>query len=242
MARSRTSHERDTGQAASRPAIQVEPGPHRLPVGPVDAGFGLAAWLAVPDAPTASTSRKMGSERTRTIGPETRRLPRPDRCRISWPIRIFVPTDDHPLLGRQSARFRTRRRGTETWRLRELQDGRPVVLIFYYGFQCAAVSGNFSRQRRPAAFPRGGRERCRHQCRSSEMTRQRFQKYGRFSFPVLADPGNKVAKAYQVFREDSLRHGTFILDPNSTVRWVNLGDSPIRRNRALLCQLSRLGK
>ncbi len=206
------------------------------------AGFGLAAWLAVPDAPTASTSQD-GVRTDKDYWPGDQ-MAAPSRSLsdiLAHPD--IVPTHDHPLLGRQAPDFELADVDGKIWRLRELQDGRPVVLIFYYGFQCAACARQlFAINADLPLFREVGANVVAISADPPEMTRQRFQKYGRFSFPVLADPGNKVAKAYQVFREDSLRHGTFILDPNSTVRWVNLGDSPIRRNRALLCQLSRLGK
>jgi alkyl hydroperoxide reductase subunit AhpC len=60
------------------------------------------------------------------------------------------------------------------------------------------------------------------------------------AFPVLSDPGNKVARAYRVLRADRLRHATFIIDRQGTIRWVNIGDAPFRRSTSLLSQLALL--
>jgi peroxiredoxin len=80
-----------------------------------------------------------------------------------------------------------------------------------------------------------------------EVTRRRFERFGQFGFPVLSDPGNKVAQAYQVFRReqdgtpaDHLLHGTFVIDRQGTVQWVNVGDAPFRSNATLLYVLAKI--
>ena len=65
-----------------------------------------------------------------------------------------------------------------------------------------------------------------------ELTRERFRQYGEFAFPVLSDPGNKVAGLYGVYRPASgeapedLQHGTFVIGRDGCVHWVNTGNSP----------------
>jgi peroxiredoxin len=77
-------------------------------------------------------------------------------------------------------------------------------------------------------------------------TRERFQQYGEFAFPVLSDPGNKVAREYGVFqparegREEILQHGTFVIGRDGIVAWAQCGDEPFTGNRTLLYELARL--
>ena len=79
-----------------------------------------------------------------------------------------------------------------------------------------------------------------------QQTRERFQQYGEFSFPVLSDPGNKVAQKYGVFhparegREEVLWHGTFVIGRDGVVAWAQFGDEPFTQNRTLLYELARL--
>jgi peroxiredoxin len=128
-----------------------------------------------------------------------------------------------------------------TWDLKQARAQGPVVLVFYYGFHCDhCVRQLFDMQRDLPLFREAGAQVMAVSADPPEWTRQRFREFGRFAFPVLSDPGNKVARAYQVCRADSLRHGTFIVDQGGTVRWANVGDAPFRCNAALLAELASL--
>ena len=161
----------------------------------------------------------------------------------------LIPTHDHPLLGRQAPDFQLADPDGKAWNLRELQAGGPVVLIFYHGYHCKNCVRQFFDVRRDLPL---FREVDAHVVAISadppELTRRRIEQYGPFGFPVLSDPGNKVAQAYQVSKpaQDGknadliLRHGTFVIDRVDTIRWVNVGDAPLRRSPALLSQLAKM--
>ena len=118
-----------------------------------------------------------------------------------------------------------------------------TVLIFYYGYHCVGCVRQLCEVNRDLPlFDEVGRAVVAMSADPPELTRERFQQNGPFGFPVLSDPENKVAQAYRVFKADNLRHGIFVIDRDGTVRWVNVGDAPFRRNSALLCQLSKLDR
>ena len=164
------------------------------------AGLGLLARTAIPGRPLPAR-RKMGAGQPGTTCPETRLPPRPDRSRRSWPIPISFLPIDHPLLGRQAPDFELADPEGKVWNLGELRDGRPVVLIFYYGYHCVTcVRQLFDVNRDLPLFREVGARVVAISADPPELTRQRFQQYGPFGFPVLSDPGNKVAQAYRVFK------------------------------------------
>ena len=148
----------------------------------------------------------------------------------------IIPTHHHPLLGRQAPDFELADPEGKVWSLAELSDGRPLVLIFHYGHHCVACARQlFEVNRDLPLFREVGAQVAAISPDPAELTWQRF------GFPVLSDPGNKTARAYDVFRGDQLRHGTFLIDGKGTVQWVNVGDAPFRRNSALLYELARMG-
>jgi peroxiredoxin len=157
----------------------------------------------------------------------------------------IIPTHDHPLLGRQAPDFELADPEGKVWNLRELLDSRPVVLIFYHSYHCVScVRQLFDVNQDMPLFSEVGARVVAISADPPELTRQRFQQYGPFGFPVLSDPEHKVAQVYEVFKRaqhgrmaDILRHGTFVIGPDGTVQWVNVGDAPLRRNPALLYQL-----
>ena len=153
----------------------------------------------------------------------------------------MIPTHDHALLGRQAPDFALADPDGKVWELRELRASGSLVLIFYYGYHCP----NCVRQLRKvnSDLPLFGEVGARVVAISAdppELTRQRFDEYGRFDFLVLSDPGNKVAHAYRALRGNLLRHGIFLIDRDGRVAWVNVGDAPFRRSSALLCQLASM--
>lgn len=68
-----------------------------------------------------------------------------------------------------------------------------------------------------------------------------------FGFPVLSDPGNKIAEKYETYtpnpmpdKEGDLLHGTFVISRQGKVVWTNRGDGPFTENRILLHESARL--
>jgi peroxiredoxin len=153
----------------------------------------------------------------------------------------WIPSHNHALLGRQAPDFALADPDGKVWNLRELRAGGSLVLIFYYGYHCP----NCVRQLRKvnSDLPLFGEVGARVVAISAdppELTRQRFDEYGRFDFLVLSDPATKVAHAYRALRGNLLRHGIFLIDRDGRVAWVNVGDAPFWRNSALLCQLASM--
>jgi peroxiredoxin len=162
----------------------------------------------------------------------------------------IIPSHDHALLGQNGPDFELADSNGKVWKLSEALDDGPLVLIFYYGYHCVAcVRQLFDVNNDLPLFREVSARVVAISADPPELTRRRFQEHGPFGFPVLSDPGNKVAQAYRVFRPaqrgqtgDLLRHGVFVIDQAGTIQWVNVGDAPLRRNSALLYQLSELGR
>ena len=211
------------------------------------AGVGLLARAALPDAPPAGTPK----EEARAVrgNPPGAPLAGPSRSLqevLAHPD--IIPTHAHPLLGRPAPDFKLADLKGKVWDLGELRDGRPVVLIFYYGGHCVScVRQLFDVNRDLPLFRAVGARVVAISADPPEVTRRQFQQSGSFGFPVLSDPGNKVAQAYQACKRAQdgtravfLRHGTFLIGRDGAVQWVNVGDAPFRRTPALLCQLARM--
>jgi peroxiredoxin len=211
------------------------------------AGLSLLVWTAVPDIRLSGTQQD-GARAARD---------HPPRDQIAFPSgtlqeilarRDIIPTHHHLLVGRHAPDFELADPDGKVWNLEELSDGGPVVLIFYYGYHCLSCVRHLSDVNRDLPlFREVGARVVAISADPPELTRERFQQSGQFGFTVLSDPENKVARAYRVFKgphdgkmTDILRHGTFIIDPDGTVQWVNVGDAPFRRNSALLYELAKI--
>ena len=158
----------------------------------------------------------------------------------------IIPTHHHPLLGRPAPDFELLDLEGKTWHIRELMDGHPTVLLFSYGFHCLHCVRQLSAINRDLPlFHEVGARVIAISADSPELTRRLSQQHGDLGFSILSDPDNKVAQAYGVFRtapdgQAVLRHGTFVIDRDGMVQWVNVGDAPFSRNSALLYQLARI--
>jgi len=50
-------------------------------------------------------------------------------------------------------------------------------------------------------------------------------------YPVLADTTQKVSDSYQVLGPDGgAQRGTFIIDPEGVIRWLNVSDNAVGRS------------
>lgn len=121
----------------------------------------------------------------------------------------------------------------------------PIVLVFYYGYTCNhCVSQLFGLNKDIEKFRELGARVVAVSPDTREKTKQQYAKYGAFDFPVLSDPGNKVAQLYGVFRPDpkggdgDLMHGTFVIDRKGKIVWINAGDEPFTENRTLLVEIA----
>ncbi len=159
-----------------------------------------------------------------------------------------IPTQADPLLGRAAPEFTLTEVNGKTWSLAdELKHG-PIVLVFYYGYHCNhCVSQLFALDKDLERFRELGARVVAISADPVEVTRERFQRYGAFGFPVLSDPGYKVAAMYNTFtpgknegEDGNQLHGTFVIDRFGHVVWANRGDQPFTENRTLLREIHRL--
>jgi peroxiredoxin len=157
------------------------------------------------------------------------------------------PTQEHPLLGEPAPDFELSDHRQQAWRLRESIGRGPVVLVFYYGYHCNHCVGQlFALHDDIGKFRELGAEVVAVSADPPEWTHGRFRQYGAFAFPVLSDPGNRVAQAYGVYRpasgktREDLQHATFVIGRDGRVRWAYRGNQPFTGNRTLLYELARL--
>ena len=158
-----------------------------------------------------------------------------------------IPTQAHPLLGQPAPDFSLSDTDGKPVSLSEkLKDG-PVVLVFYYGYNCNhCVSQLFALSKDIDKFRELGVTVLAVSADPSDQTRERFKQYGAFGFPVLSDPSNAVAMKYGTYtpsaktgEDGDLLHGTFVIDRSGRVVWANRGDGPFTENRTLLVELNK---
>ena len=156
------------------------------------------------------------------------------------------PSQAHPLLGKSPPDFELRDDRGQPHKLSEYLDNGPLVLVFYFGYNCNHCVGQlFGLNRDINRFRELGTQVVAISADSPEETAKRFKEYGQFDFPVLSDPGNKVAAAYGVYQPakektvEKLLHGTFVIDSERQVVWCNAGDEPYFHNMTLLHQLAK---
>jgi peroxiredoxin Q/BCP len=214
----------------------------------VAVGAGLAAWLLLhrhnEAADVASDAREY--LRKHKVAPLTGSLQKILAEAEKAPD-LLTRTQDHRLLAERAPEFELADQEGKLWSLKELLAGGPVVLVFYYGYHCNhCVSQLFDLNEDLPLFRELGARVVAVSADPPVLTRQRFQQYGPFGFPVLSDPGNKVAETYRVFtpahggKKADLLHGTFVIDRDGVVQWVNVGDAPFSGNQTLLYHLAKL--
>jgi peroxiredoxin Q/BCP len=165
---------------------------------------------------------------------------------LALPEEARVKSQSHPLLQQAAPDFDLLDHGQEHWQLKPLLAKGPVVVIFYYGYHCNHCVGQlFAVHDDIERFKELGATVVAISADPPAMTQQRFKQYGPFAFPVLTDPGNKVAQAYGVFtpardgKREDLQHGTFVVGRDGRVIWCNVADEPFTKNRVLLYELAR---
>ena len=206
------------------------------------AGLSLLARTPTSDSPSAGTQEQGQLAALANLSQDQDGCPAKSlQAILAHPD--IIPSHRHPLLGQQAPHFELADSEGKVRSLVELQDGRPVVLIFYYGCHCVACLRHlFEINRELPLFHAVGGRVVAISGDPPASTRQWCQQHGSFGFTLLSDPGNQVAQAYRVLKPetDCLRHGTFVIDGQGTIQWVNVGDAPFRRNPALLYQLAKI--
>jgi peroxiredoxin len=226
--------------------------------------LGFGAWLAARSKPLkadrparAARAAPTGKHSTGTVhfdvlakllADDRRSAPADDWLReLADPKATFrVKTQAHPLLNHAAPDFTLEDHRGQPWSLPGQRGRGPVVLVFYLGYACnACVHDLFELNADRERFHRLGAEVVAVSGDSPGLTRQRFEQYGGFSFPVLSYPGHGVALSYGTFRPangskpEELLHGTFLIGRDGQVHWVSCGDTPFRNNKALLYELAR---
>jgi peroxiredoxin len=160
---------------------------------------------------------------------------------------LRVPSESHPLLGMQAPAFALLDAAGYPWSLDEKLRRGPVVLVFYIGYTCdACVTNLFELNADFRMWQAAGVELAAISGDAAELTGRRFRRYGRFSFPVLSDPGHEIAESYSTLRRsegdipEKLLHGTFLIGKDRRIRWAQTGDSPFTNYAALLAELTQL--
>jgi peroxiredoxin len=205
-------------------------------------GLGYLGWTAFRPGPGESPGRDLAGEvreylRQRNVRP----LSEPLRQLLAHSDGFAVPTQAHPLLGKQAPDFALEDPSGKPHALRTFLGRGPVVLVFYYGYYCNHCVGQlFALDKDLSLFHELGAEVVALSPDAPADTRQRFRRYGAFQFPVLSDPQNEVARRYVVFQDGNLSHATFVIDRDGFVRWVQFGVEPFTNDRALLLELARL--
>ena len=157
-----------------------------------------------------------------------------------------IPTQSHPLLFRNAPDFTLADVDGADFHLAKEAETSPIILVFYYGYSCShCVSQLFGLAKDIEIFRELGAKIIAISPDSRELTKERYAEYGTFPFPVLSDPGNKVAQLYSTYipaknpmNDGELMHGTFVLFPGGKVVWANRGDEPFTNNLTLIRALA----
>ncbi|QDU64671.1 Thiol-disulfide oxidoreductase ResA [Planctomycetes bacterium Pan216] len=166
---------------------------------------------------------------------------------LNDPDEYFVESQEHPLLGKPAPDFMLRDVDGKAVRLSRVLEKGPVVLVFYYGYWCDhCVAQLFGLDEDLGKFGELGASVVAMSADPPEQTRERYEQYGAFHFPVLSDADNRIAEKYGVYelpktpeeKRGHLWHGTFVIGQNGTVRWAELGEQPFLHNKTLLREVA----
>ena len=211
------------------------------------AGTGLLAWAAYRSVRPPKPPRDLAAEaeadlKKRGFVPLSGEL----QALLEDKSYQGIATQVHPLLGLTAPAFVLDDVDGAAWTMKDRKPG-PLVLVFYYGYHCDhCVSQLFALNKDLAKFKELGAEVVAISADPSATTRERYAKYGRFSFPVLSDASNKVAALYGAYSpgkdgaEGVLSHATLVIGRDGVVAWANRGDEPFMENRSLLLEIARL--
>ncbi|MCA9043836.1 MAG: redoxin domain-containing protein [Planctomycetaceae bacterium] len=158
-------------------------------------------------------------------------------------------TEDFTLLGSPAPDFKLFNTENEEVSLADLNSKGPVILVFYYGYNCShCVAQLFAIQKDLEYFHELGAEVVAVSADMPEHTREQYEEYGSFTFPVLSDPDYKVSEQWEVYfppteqDQDDLLHGTFVIDRHGKVIFANRGYQPFVDNKSLLFWLQEVDR
>lgn len=158
-----------------------------------------------------------------------------------------VSTMEHPLLNQAAPEFSLSNVEGQTQSLSSIRGHGPAIVVFYYGYGCShCVAQLFGLNDDLRYFQEFGVPIMAISTDAPEHTAEKYKEYGKFNFPVLSDPDNKVAGLYSTFfpatpekGEDQL-HGTFLISADGQVVWANTGHQPFIDNKSLLFQIAKM--
>ncbi|MDA1232836.1 MAG: peroxiredoxin family protein, partial [Planctomycetota bacterium] len=111
-----------------------------------------------------------------------------------------TPSQEHPLLNQTAPDFSLPDDAGRLQSLSQLAKNRPVVIVFYLGYGCShCVAQLIAIDRDLHYFRELDADVVAISADESTHTAERFQVYGRFHFPVLADIDNAVGRAWGVY-------------------------------------------
>lgn len=153
----------------------------------------------------------------------------------------------YPLLGKTAPDFELIEALGQKASLHEYLAKGPVVLVFYYGYYCDhCVSQLFDINEDIKYFQELGAQVIAISADAPDLTLGKYQKFGKFHFPVLSDPGNAVAQKFGVYAPkekdiaEFLWHGTFVISKEGKIVWAYWGDEPFVGNKTLLYEVAKL--
>ncbi len=124
--------------------------------------------------------------------------------------------------------------------------GKPVVVIFFLGFGCVHCIDQLNAFQ-PAAekFAAAGIDLVAIGTDGQEQlfeSQKEDSAKERFGFPILANPEMDVFKQYRAYDdfEDQPLHGTFLIDGQGRVRWMDVSYEPFMDHQFLLQESKRL--
>lgn len=146
-----------------------------------------------------------------------------------------------PLLDHPAPAFSIPDESNKTHTLKELNNDRPLVVVFYLGYGCShCVAQLLALDKDLPRFRELGAEIVAISSDSPEHTAEKFAEFGRFNFPVLSDIDYDVSQKWGVYEageEDEpgfMSHGTFVVDRTGKVIWGTMGPEPFLDNKTLL--------
>lgn len=158
-----------------------------------------------------------------------------------------VATQPHALLGKPAPEFELLDVDGNPQTLSQFRGNGPAIIVFYYGYGCShCVAQLFGLQKDLQHFRELGVPIVAISPDTPDHTAEKYKEYGAFSFPVLSDPDNKAATAYGTFvaatdtTQEKMAHGTFLISPEGTIEWANLGNEPFVDNKSLLLRMAEV--
>jgi peroxiredoxin len=123
--------------------------------------------------------------------------------------------------------------------------GRPLVLIFYLGFQCLHCAEQLQAfAPLTKEFEDAGISLLALSTDDANGLAKSVENYksGSFPFPLASDGGLEAFKAYRAYDDFEQRplHATIFIDGEGLVRWQDIGFEPFRDARFVLNEASRL--